>query len=45
MKVKFSVLSLTVLMHPIPSWAQNPAAATQAFGGNAQSFGVADKFG
>jgi len=45
MKVKFSVLSFVVLLFPIHSWAQNAAGTTQAFGGNAQSFSVEDKFG
>jgi hypothetical protein len=45
MKVEFSVLSLAFLLFPIHSWAQNPPATTQAFGGNAQSFSVENKFG
>ena len=44
MKVKFSVLSLTVLLFPSHSWAQNTAGATQSFSSNAQWFGVEDKF-
>jgi hypothetical protein len=44
MKGKFSILSFAVLLFPVISWAQNPAAATQAFGGNGQSFGVEGKF-
>jgi len=44
MKVKFAVSSLAVLLFPILSWAQNPAGATQAFGGNGHSFGVEGKF-
>jgi hypothetical protein len=43
MKAKFSILSLTVFLLPIHSWAQN-AATTQAFGNNTQSFGVEGKF-
>ncbi len=44
MKVKFSVLSLTVLLLPIHSSAQSPVGSTQAFVGNAQLFSVEDKF-
>src|SRR5258708_24916988 len=44
MKVKFSVLSFAVLLFPVHSWAQNAAGTTQAFGSNAQSFGVEGKF-
>ena len=44
MKVKFSILSFAVLLFPIHSWAQNAAGTTQAFGNNAQSSGVEDKF-
>src|SRR5262245_61339763 len=44
MKAKFPMLSLAVLLFPILSQAQSPAGATQAFGGNGQSFGVEGKF-
>ena len=44
MKVKFSILSFAVLLFPIHSWAQNATGTTQAFGNNAQSSGVEDKF-
>jgi hypothetical protein len=43
-KIKFSILSFAVLLFPVHSWAQNAAGTTQAFGSNAQSFGVEDKF-
>jgi hypothetical protein len=44
MKVKFSILGFAVLLLPIHLWAQNAAGTTQAFGSNAQSFGVGGKF-
>ena len=44
MKIKFSILGFAVLLFPVHSWAQNAAGTTQAFGSNAQSFGVEDKF-
>ena len=44
MKVKFLVSSLTVLLFPILSLAQNPAGPPQALGGNSQSFNVESKF-
>jgi hypothetical protein len=43
-KIKFSILGFAVLLFPVHSWAQNAAGTTQAFGSNAQSFGVEDKF-
>jgi hypothetical protein len=44
MKLKFAVLTLSVLLLPAFSCAQNPAATTPAFGYNGQSLGVGDKF-
>jgi hypothetical protein len=44
MKVKFSALGFAVLLFPVLSWGQNAAGTTQAFGGNARSFGVQGKF-
>jgi hypothetical protein len=43
-KIKFSILGFAVLLFPVHSWAQKAAGTTQAFGSNAQSFGVEDKF-
>jgi hypothetical protein len=43
-KLKFSILGFAVLLFPVHSWAQKAAGTTQAFGSNAQSFGVEDKF-
>jgi hypothetical protein len=37
-------LSLTFLLFPVLSYAQNPADTTQTFGGNGQTCSVADKF-
>jgi hypothetical protein len=44
MKAKSWVLSLAVLQCPMHSWGQNAERTTQAFGGNAQAFGIDDKF-
>jgi hypothetical protein len=44
MKAKFSVLGLTLFLLPIQSWAQNSAGTSHAFGNNAQSSGLEDKF-
>ncbi|HKW64824.1 MAG TPA: hypothetical protein VJN89_19880 [Candidatus Acidoferrum sp.] len=44
MRLKFAVLSLAVLLLPVLSRAQNPAATTPTFGSNGQSLGVGDKF-
>ena len=45
MPKKFSVLSFAVVLLPILSWAQNPAATTQILDGNGQPLRLKDKFG
>ena len=44
MKLKFAVMSLSVLLLPVFARAQNPAASPPAFGSNGQLSGVGGKF-
>src|SRR5215472_12584502 len=44
MKRKLEILSVVALLFPVLSHAQNPAGATQVFGGKDESIGIRGKF-